>query len=462
MDHRQSIYWHQGLFLQPQHFQQLERQQHHARQALAHLAQPYPWGLERLEVAEAALANRMLEVRQLKMMMPDQTVLEYPGNSVLAARSFEKHWPDVDQPLKVYLAVRRWSMASPNVTAVDANERLEHVRTRFITQTNPDTMQDLYAQSSDALMPTVVHVVRLAFEDELAGLDDHDVVELLQLVRVGDQVRLADGFVPPVVSIDASDFLVRLLRDTRDEMLGRCRQLEEYKSPRGMQAEDLDAQFLMMMQAVQVLNRHVPALSHLIETRGVHPWLAYGQLRQCVGELSTFSQRVDVLGRVAGKEESLPAYRHEDPAACFVRACDVLSQILTEIAAGPELLVTLSLKEGWLQGEIPNQYLASRHRFYLILQSEDWSAFDVHLFLGSARLAATADMPGLIDHALPGIELMPLSGPPQGLPRRSNARYFRIEQVSEGWAAVQAQGSVSLDWPEAPETLRAVIAATRG
>jgi type VI secretion system protein ImpJ len=293
-------------------------------------------------------------------------------------------------------------------------------------------------------------------------MEDHDVMPLLQLARVGDQVRLVDGFVPPVVSIDASDFLLRLLRDTRDEMLGRCRQLEEYKSPKGMQAEDLDAQFLMMMQAVQVLNRQVPALTHLIETRGIHPWLVYGQLRQCVGELSTFSQRVDLLGRMAGKEESLPAYHHEAPALCFVRACDVLLQILSEIAAGPELMVTLVWRDGWLQADIPQQYLVSRHRFYLIIQSDDWSAFDVQAFLSSARLAATAQMADLIDHALPGIELMPLSGPPQGLPRRSNARYFRIEQVSEGWAAVQPQSAVSLDWPEAPEGMRAVIAAIRG
>ena len=462
MDQMQGIYWHQGLFLQPQHFQQLERQQHHARQALARLAQPYPWGLERLDVAEAALANRMLEVRQLKLLMSDQTALEYPGNAVLQARSFEKHWPDTDQPLNVYLAVRRWSVASPNVTVIDKHDWLEQVRTRLVTQSNPGSMQDLYAQSSEALMPTVAHVVRLVFEDELSGMEDHDVMPLLQLARVGDQVRLVDGFVPPVVSIDASDFLLRLLRDTRDEMLGRCRQLEEYKSPKGMQAEDLDAQFLMMMQAVQVLNRQVPALTHLIETRGVHPWLVYGQLRQCVGELSTFSQRVDLLGRMVGKEESLPAYDHEAPAPCFVRACDVLLQILSEIAAGPELLVTLIWRDGWLQADIPHQYLVSRHRFYLILQSEDWSSFDLKAFLGSARLAATAQMAGLIDHALPGIELMPLSGPPQGLPRRSNARYFRIEQVSEGWAAVQAEGGVSLDWPEAPEGVRAVIAAIRG
>lgn len=461
MDIRQSIYWHQGMFLQPQHFQHLEMHQQFARQPLARLAQPYAWGLESLELAESALANRVIEVRQLRLLWPDLTCIEYPGNAVIAARSFEKHWPDPDQPLNVYLAIRRLSAASGNASVVDTLEQAGQVRSRYATLSSPASEQDVYAHSSEAPMPTLLHVVRLVFEEELGSLDDHDVIPLTQLRQDAQQVRVVHPFVPPVVTVDASPFLTRLLRDVRDELLGRTRQLEEYKTPRGMQAEDLDAQFLMMMQAVQALNRHVPALTHLIETPGVSPWLAYGLLRQCVGELSTFSQRVDVLGRMAGKDESLPTYQHEQPGPCFARAREVLSQVLAEIAAGPDFHVALMPHEGFHTGLIPDEYLGNRHRFYLLLQGQDNAALDVQFFLGSARLAATQELPDLIDHALPGIELIPLPSAPQGLPRRSNARYFRIEQLSERWAAVQSLGSVSLDWPEAPEGIRVVVVATR-
>lgn len=462
MDIRQSIYWHQGMFLQPQHFQHLEMHQQFGRQPLARLAQPHPWGLERIEVAESALANRMIELRQISLLWPDTSYMEYPGNTVVAARSFEKHWTDPDQHLNVYLAIRRLSAASANVSVVDAIEQAGQVRTRYATLSNPASQEDVYAQSPQALMPTLLNVAKIVFEDELESLDDHDVLPLLQLRQEAQQVRVEHQFVPPVVSVDASPFLSRLLRDMRDELLGRSRQLEEYKTPRGMQAEDLDAQFLMLMQAVQALNRHVPALTHLIETRGVSPWLAYGKLRECVGELSTFSQRVDVLGRMSGKEENLPAYQHDRPGPCFMRAREVLSQVLSEIAAGPEFHVTLAPQDGLYVGQIPKDYLGNRHRFYLILQSQEIPNLDVQRFLGSVRLAATDEMPDLIDHALPGIELIPLPGAPQGLPRRSNARYFRVEQLSERWASVEVQGSLALDWPDAPSELRAVIVAIRG
>jgi type VI secretion system protein ImpJ len=55
-----------------------------------------------------------------------------------------------------------------------------------------------------------------------------------------------------------------------------------------------------------------------------------------------------------------------------------------------------------------------------------------------------------------------LSGPPQGLPRRADARYFRIEQVSKAWEQVESEGHIALYWPDAPEDLKAIIAITRG
>lgn len=462
MNIKQSIFWHQGLFLQPQHFQQLELHQQFSRAPLVRMLNPFPWGVERLEVAQAALSNRTAEVRELKLLLPDQTYLEYPGNMVIASRSFDKIWTDPDLPLNVYLALKRFSPAEANVTVVDSVSQATQVKTRFASLSNPAEVSDVYAGGGSAIVPTIMYVARLVFEGELAGLDDHEVIALMRLTLEGDQVRQVAQQVPPLICLDASPALVHTVRDIRDDMLGRLRQLEEYKSPRGIDAEDLDANFLMMMQAVQVLNRHVPALTHLLEVGGVHPWHVYGQLRQCVGELSTFSQRYDVYGRLQDREDGLPPYDHQSLGECFVRARDIVSQLLSEIAVGPEFHVALSLQDDVYSGLIPSDYFGSRHRFYLILQSQAIKDVDVRELLGVARLASSDMIAELIDHALPGVDLMELPGPPPGLPRRSDARYFRIEQMSEGWEQIEQSGTIAFYWPQAPEGLRVIIVATRG
>ncbi|MCD8537048.1 MAG: type VI secretion system baseplate subunit TssK [Burkholderiaceae bacterium] len=462
MNIKQSIYWHQGLFLQPQHFQQLEMHQRFGREPFVRMINPFAWGIEQLEMAESALSNRMAEVRGLRLLLPDQTYIEYPGNAVIAARSFDKIWTDPELPFNVYLAIRRFSFNQANVTVVDSISQVADVRTRYASLSNPGEVIDLYSGEGHALVPTIMYVGRIVFETELAGLDDHEVVALARLTLEGDQVRVAGQHVPPAVCLGASAFLGNVVKDIRDDMLGRLRQLEEYKSPKGVNAEDLDANFLMMMQAVQVLNRHVPALTHLLEVRAIHPWHIYGQLRQCVGELSTFSHRFDVYGRLQDRDDGLPAYNHESLGACFVKAREIISQLLSEIAVGPEFHVALSLQGDVYTGLIPSDYFGSRHRFYLILQSEDVKEFDVRDLLGVARLASNDVIADLIDHALPGVDLMELPGPPQGLPRRSDARYFRIEQMSEGWEQIEQSGELAFYWPQAPEGLRVIIVATRG
>lgn len=462
MNTKQSIYWHQGLFLQPQHFQQLEMHQRFSREPFVRMLNPFPWGVERLEMADSALGNRVAEVRAVKLLLPDQTYLEYPGNTVIASRSFDKIWTDPEVPLNVYLALRRFSASHANVTVVDSMPQAAEVQTRFATLSNPGEMPDYYSNSSQALMPTIMHVARLVFETELEGLDDHEVIPLLRLTLEGDQVRTSFQYVPPSVCMGASSFLTSIVKDIRDDMLGRLRQLEEYKSPRGLNSEELDANFLMMMQAVQVLNSNVPALTHLLEVSTAHPWHVYGQLRQCVGQLSTFSDRFDVYGRLPGREDGLPPYEHQSLGACFTKARDIISQLLSEIAVGPEFNVKLTLQGDLFTGLIPFEYFGNRHRFYLILQSEAARDIDVREILGTSRLAASEIIVDLIDHALPGVELIELQGPPQGLPRRSDARYFRVEQMSEGWEKIEETGAISFYWPQAPEGLRASIVVTRG
>ena len=462
MNIAQSVFWHQGLFLQPQHFQHLERQMHFAHSPFVRMLNPYPWGIESITIAESAIANRMLEIREIKALLPDQVFLQYPGNLQIAARSFDKAWTNPDQPLSVYLAIRRFSSANANVTVVDSVGQACEVDTRFASLSNPASQRDVYSQGSEALVPTIVYVAKIIFNDEVDSLDDHDVIALVQLARDGEQVRLASNKVAPVVALQASDTLKYIVRDIRDEMLGRLRQLEEYKSPRGVNAQDLDANFLMMMQAVQVLNRHVPALTHVLEAPAVHPWDVYGMLRQCVGELSTFSHRFDVYGRTATDDLGLPAYDHNDLGSCFVSARDLVGRLLGEIAMGPEFSVTLQLQDAYYLGSIPAEFFSGRYRFYLVLQSEQIHELSSEQVMGSVRMAAPTAIPELIDYALPGIELFELPGPPQGLPRRTDARYFRIEQVSEGWQMVQEQSAVAFYWPDAPEDTRIVVVVTKG
>src|SRR5690606_33978653 len=103
---------------------------------------------------------------------------------------------------------------------------------------------------------------RLLFGPELASLDDYDLIPIGKLSQDNDVVKFRADTVPPCYALSGSPILQDLVRDIRDDMSGRLRQLAEYKAPRDIQRQEFDPEYFMLMQSLQALNRAVPQLMH--------------------------------------------------------------------------------------------------------------------------------------------------------------------------------------------------------
>ncbi|OYO27940.1 type VI secretion system baseplate subunit TssK [Janthinobacterium sp. PC23-8] len=458
MDDKQAIYWHQGMFMQPQHFQIADLHGQFRNKPLMEAGLPHFWGVGALSLSAAAVANRTIEIEQAQLLFGERSYIEYPGNAAIAPRSFDSSWVEGDKPFTVYLGLKKLSAQEPNATLAASLHEAAGATTRYASLDNPPEVQDLYSDGPVAQVRTLLHVLKVFFESEVAQLGGYDLIPVARLVREGDSIRLDDKFIPPCYAMSGSPVLLRVVKDVRDELAGRARQLQEYKSPGELQKAEFDASYIVFLLALSALNRASPYLYHLTETPQVHPWLAYGALRQLVGELSSFSERFNMLGEAADGKPGLPPYDHVDLHHCFARAHALISSLLNDITVGPEFLAVLQYQDGQHVCALPHNFFDRRNRFYLVVRSEH---DPVDTLLRDARLATGEDIPGLIAHALPGLELIHMATAPQGLPRRAHSYYFRIEQVSQLWYAVERQGSIALQWPDAPADMKAEIVVLR-
>lgn len=460
-----GIYWHQGMFLQPQHFQLAELHQQFQRTPLMGAMQPHFWGLGALELSAAAIANRAIEIVSGKFLFADGSYIEYPGNAIISPRSFKAAWVEGDRPFMVYLGLRRLSWQDQNVTVVhpgvDGEAPNMQVPTRFVSPPGAEEVADLYAAGPAAQVRSLFYVLRIYFEDELDGLSDYNLIPIACLVRDGDAIKMSPGFVPPCYVLEGSDALVQQVKDIRDEMAARARQLNEYKSPREMQKSEFDSSYMVFLLALRSLNRICPYLQHLVESRHIHPWTVYGALRQLVGELSSFSENVNMFGETEDGPYGLPPYQHNDLGNCFARAHTLISHLLSEITVGPEFLATLKPDGDGYAVDLPKSFFGPRTRFYLVVRSEAGADAVVEPLLRNARLAAATEMPKLTALALPGVELIHMPSAPQGLPRRAHSHYFRIEQASQPWEAIEREGRIALWWLDAPVDMVADIVVVR-
>jgi type VI secretion system protein ImpJ len=256
-------------------------------------------------------------------------------------RSFDEAWGEGGQPFSVYVGLKKWNEFGENVTVVPRLSDFAEVNTRFVTPVDPEEVQDLYHNGPPAKVQRLYHVLKVFWETERDQLGDYHLIPVAQLERMGEKVILSEKFVPPCLTIRGSEILLRLISDIKDQIASRGRQLESYKRDRGIHTAEFGARDTVYLLALRSLNRYTPPLEHLLASKHAHPWNVYGLLKQMIGELSTFSEQVDVMGEMADGIRGVLDYDHRNLGECFAGASAMITQLLDEITAGPEYVIQL-------------------------------------------------------------------------------------------------------------------------
>ncbi len=451
------LFWHQGLFLQPQHFQLFDRHHSALLEPIYDKMTPYFWGVVSMVVEQAALGNRSFGISHGSFLFSDTTYAVINENALLQARSFETAWEDGGQTFKVFLGIRKLNDSGENVTVVENLSSLNDVRTRYVTTEDADDIRDMHSDGPSAQVRRMHLVLKLFWETEQDQLGDYELIPLAMLERNGEEVVFSETFAPPSVTIASYPPLERLVQEVRDQISARCRQLEAFKRDRGIHTAEFGSRDMVFLLALRSLNRYVSQLIHITESAQVHPWLAYGILRQLMGELSTFSERVSVTGEEIGGRALLPAYNHQQLWHCFSSAQRLITQLLDEITAGPEYMISLHYDGTYYSADLQPAMFEGRNRFYMAVATEADPQAILQSMEQIAKVSCREYLPILIARALPGIRLEYLQVPPQELPRRANTLYFQIDTHSEQWAQVQTGNNLAVYWDTAPEDLKAEL-----
>jgi type VI secretion system protein ImpJ len=448
------LFWHQGLFLQPQHLQLESRYQETLDHPLKHYLQPHFWGVGGFSVSKATLGNRSFQLTDGRFLFSDSTYVELPGNAVVMARSFEADWEQGSQQFGVYLGLRKFNPSGRNVTVVDDPSNIYDVHTRWVTAGTSEQVPDLHREGPDADVQKLSYVLKLFWETEKDRLGDYDLIPLARLEREQDQVRLSAQYIPPCLCVGADETLFKIVKEIRDQIGARSRQLEAYKRDRGLHSAEFGARDMVYLLALRSLNRYAALLNHYTSVRTVHPWVVYGLLGQLVAELSTFAGDISFTGETADGQKLLAAYRHDDAAPAFASALSLITRLLDQITAGPEYILPLMFDGTYFGTDLPPAVFDGRNRFFLILETQADPQLVLTALERIAKLGSREALPLLIARSLSGVGMDHLAVVPQELPRRAHAVYFQVNHHSDPWAQVQKGKNLALYWDTAPEDLK--------
>jgi len=450
MEPLRPLFWGQGLLLQPQHFQQQD-EYHDARlHNLLRVFAPFCWGVNSLRINETALQNFVFDVEGCEVVTFDGSLLRFgpdfqPGTARLAPRSFEHDFDPSGKPLSVYLGVRRLQFGESNVGSRngEGNASAAGVHRRYVLEESE--IPDLSVGNDHTCqVQYLVHDAQILFDVAAERAQDYELVKIAELIRAADGKggSLSRQYIPPCISVKSSPVLEGILRELRELLTAKGRELGS-NGARGGQGAELGTRDVVRVLIGQTLNRYIPLFHHHLEGGRAHPEAMYALMRQLVGELAAFSQTTSVLG-ARGGDDGLPHYQHMQLWPCFSLAAERIRQLLNELTTAPIGDILLKHDGECFSGVLDQQFLTGDNRYYLAIRSDLTPAQLYKLLQDTGKITSHEDMPKLQKSFLFGLHIEVMESPPEELVPRAHYRYFAVDQRSEHWQKIRQQGNIAV------------------
>ncbi len=433
MTHNQKPLWNKGVLLSQQQLQMqdrfLEERIAFGTSALAFC----PWGFGRLALDHEALASGSLRILEATGLFPDGLAFSVPaGDPSPSPKALEPLWEADRENLTLYLGIPE---ARPGERQVSMEGTGGGTRFRADVVLRRDENTGLQEKPIQLARRNL----RILAEGE--GLDGHGLLPVTRVIRDGSgSFQFDPAFVPPLLDIGASDHLLSLTRRMVELLSTRSGSLSGARRQRGKGLADFGISDTANFWLLYTVNTHLPAFRHFHERKGGHPSHLFEAMLELAGALTTFSASI--------QPSDLPVYDHRSLGECFTRLDEILRELLRTVV--PEHHVTLPLKE--VEPSIhataldQDRYLAATDLF-LAVKAEVRADELLRKAPQLLKVSSGDRVRRLIQQALPGVTLTPVTHPPSALPVKLGFQYFRIERTGEPWDAVAAARNLAVYTP---------------
>jgi type VI secretion system protein ImpJ len=429
MSAHNRVVWSEGLFLQPQHFQQQDRYFERYIETRCQPLVPYSWGFTEIEFERDFLKIGKVGLRRLAGVFPDGTPFRMPDDDPLPA-PLDVAADVRDQRLFLAVPLRRaGELESVRGPAADELVRQEirefQVANAAVSAGDPATLE-----------VGALHT-RLLLERE--ATEAYACVPLAHIVesRADQQVVLDEQFIPTILQIRAADRLTTVAT----ELLGLFHQRGEAlggrvaATSRGAASELAD--FLML----QAINRYEPVLAHFAETGVLHPEAFFQFCIAAAGEFATFT-------KTSKRPSKFPDYRHDHLKETFepviVSLRESMSKVMTQVAIPIPLEPR---KFGISVAIVPDRSLFSSAVFILAARSDGPAEYVRQRFPTQVKIAPAEKIGDLVRQGLPGVPVVPVPVTPRQIPYHAGYAYFELDQTHELWEQLKNSGGVAIYVP---------------
>src|SRR6266436_5690544 len=173
-----KIHWQEGLFLQPHHFQRMQKSLEDEIASERRLAWPYPFGVIEARLSRDELENKRVRFDKLRAIMPSGLEVNYPASAELPSLDIAQAFSKGDGSFTVSLGVPLWQSSRANTVPIVQNSDSQ---VKLLYRVGEVECYD--ENTGENPKPVQVRKInsRLVFEQE--DPSDLEVLPLLRIVR---------------------------------------------------------------------------------------------------------------------------------------------------------------------------------------------------------------------------------------------------------------------------------------
>jgi type VI secretion system protein ImpJ len=422
MKQLQPVLWTKGTFLTPQHLQLqdrfLEDSLNFRLQALKFCA----WGFSELVLDQGLLADGQLAISRASGIFPDGLLFDIPGSdqpppSKALAEFFDPGVRDLD----IYLTVPDYREKGLNVSAVGRTGG-----SRYLAEIT--NVRDENTGTGEKPVQIARKNLRLLAANETREGSSALRIANVQRTEAG-AFRLNTRFVPPLLEVRASDYLLGLVNGLLEILSAKSSQLAAGRRQKNLSLADFTASDIANFWLLYTVNSHIPVLSHLLQGQRCHPEELFSALTALGASLTTFSTTI--------RPRDLPMYDHLNLSKVFTDLDEKLRLLLETVV--PTNVVSLPLKHVnntiYATAIDQDKYL-NNTRMYLAISAETAEDSLIRKVPQHVKLCSATHIEQLISNALPGITLTHLPSPPSAIPVKMKYQYFSLNQSGAAWESV--------------------------
>lgn len=435
MSKYRKIVWNEGMLLTPHHFQQWDNYHEELLNSRVRSMMPFEYGILDLRVNGEAVANGNFQITNCRAVMPDGLVINVPdAEAVPDMRPVGNHFAVESERLGVHLAIPARKAGEVNF---QANGGKAAPNVRFLQE--GAMVKDETTGTNEQPLAYAKSNLRIIFDDELRdGFTSLKIAEL-QRTPTG-QLKIADTYIPPILKVSASEWMVNMLRQIVEILVTKSGSLSEQRRSTNASLADFTTSEVAVFWLLNTINASIPTMAHYFRSTLLHPEKLYLEMSELIGKLMTFSLEYH--------PKDIVKYDHDDLYFTFSNLSAQLKELLETVIPSRCVPIPLEKTRDTLYvGRIEDERLLKDAAFYLAVRAQMPEAKLIDGVPRVVKIASRDVIDSVIGSALPGVVLTLASPPPAPIPARIGFKYFQLDNIGPYWNGIAGSKVISVYVP---------------